>query len=62
MMRILDTTLRTNPTTYEPELLVTLVVPLEPLRDNGAVISDDTYATLGKELVDALAEYTGQPK
>jgi hypothetical protein len=58
MMRILDTTLRTNPTTYEPELMVTLVVPLEPLREGHAdLLGDEIYTMVGKEFVTAITDY-----
>ena len=59
-MKLLRKETRFNDTTYQPEVILTFAVPLEPICEAKSNMStDELSAMLGKAFLDAMTEYEG---
>lgn len=58
MMKLLRKEIKFNELSFQPEVVFTIVAPLEPLKDGLSQMSDEMCMALGKELFDCVARGT----
>ncbi len=56
-MKLISKTLSVNGETFQPELIITMSIPLEPMLDSAATFDEDHAAlTIGKAFMNMMGE------